>query len=146
LVALCRCFLQSWILLTLLIVLWYVLVFRASSGRVVVLYCLFPSVVVCCICWLPDLCCLFSRDFVLFFRFLLVGVCWCLVGIFLWVFDVVFGVPLYCITVVVLWFIVDVVLCCCFGSYLAGLTFLIIRSSLVEFRCFSVCVGSLSLF
>ena len=82
----------------------------------------------------------------LFYVFFLVGLLYCFVGFFLWVFDAVFGVSLYCITVVVLRFIVDVVRCCCFGSYLAGLTCLIIRSSLVEIRCFSLCVGSLRLF
>ena len=120
--------------------------FRASSGRAVVLYCWFPSVGVCCLCGLPVLCCPFSRVVLLFCWFLLVGVCCCLVGFFLWVFDAVFGVSLYCITVVVLRFVVGVVRCSCFGSYLAGLTCLNVRSSLVEIRCFSVCVGSLRLF
>ena len=93
-----------------------------------------------------------------FYVVLLVGLLYCFVGFFLWVFVAVLfvsscgcsmlflGFPFYCITVVVLRFVVGVVRCCCFGSYLAGLTCLNVRSSLVEIRCFSVCVGSLRLF
>ena len=53
----------------------------------------------------------FSRFVVLFCWFLLVGVCCCLLGFFLWIFDAVFGLPLYFITVVVTRLIDDVVRC-----------------------------------
>ena len=76
LVALCHCFLQSWILLTLFILLWYVLVFRASAVWVVVLYSFFPSGCVSSICGLPVLRFLLSRVVVLFCWILPVGV-WC---------------------------------------------------------------------